>query len=346
MECRALIVIGASAGGLSALETLVGGLPRDLEAAVCVVLHIGSRQSIAPAILDAAGPLPVAHAVDGEPIQAGRVYLAPPDHHLLVAPGCLYLSRGPRENRTRPAIDPLFRSSAHSYGQRVIGVILSGTMNDGTAGFSEIKRCGGTSVVQDPAEARFPGMPRSALLNVAVDHCVPILSMAGLLVQLTRGQATGGQATGGPAARSSLQSTGGAATPKEESGMEGDFELNAPATLTCPECGGAMKEAAADSMPYYTCHIGHRFGVEAMDEAQFRMMEQALEVAVRALNERAALCGRLMVTANRKGHSLTAQRWERAGQEARQRADLLLQILRQDWTRPPPDPEESATGCS
>ena len=129
--------------------------------------------------------------------------------------------------------------------------------------------------------------------------------------------------------------------------MEGEFELNPPVNLTCPECGGAMKETAVDSLPYYTCHIGHRFGVDAMDEAQFRLMEQALEVALRVLNERAALCGRLVASANGKGHSLTARRWEEAGREARQRAELLLQVLRQDWTRPPPDPdEESKTGCS
>lgn len=342
MECRALIVIGASAGGLSALETLVGGLPRDLDAAVCVVLHIGSRQSSAPAILDAAGALPAAHAADGEPIQAGRVYLAPPDRHLLVAPGRLHLSRGPRENRTRPAADPLFRSAAHSYGPRVVGVILSGTMNDGTAGFSAIKSRGGTTVVQDPADAHFPGMPRSALLNVTVDHCVPILSMAGLLAKLTRGHPMGGQAAG-----SSLKSAGVAAAPKEDSRMEGEFELNPPVSLTCPECGGSLKETAVDTLLYYTCHIGHRFGIDAMDEAQFRVMEQALEVALRALNERAALCGRLVESAARKGHSLTAQRWETAGREARQRAELLLQVLRQDWTRPPPDPdEERATPCS
>jgi len=156
-----------------------------------------------------------------------------------------------------------------------------------------------------------------------------------------------GKSTGGQAAGSSLKGAGDTASSKEESRMEGEFELNPPVNLTCPECGGAMKETAVDSLPYYTCHIGHRFGVDAMDEAQFRMMEQALEVALRVLNERAALCGRLVASANGKGHSLTARRWEEAGREARQRAELLVQVLRQDWTHPPPDPdEESKTGCS
>lgn len=339
MECRALIVVGASAGGLSALEKLVAGFPRNLEAALCIVLHIGSRQSAAPSILNAAGLLPAAHATDGEPIWAGRIYLAPPDHHLLVMPGHLRLSRGPRENRTRPAIDPLFRSAAQAYGPRVIGVILSGTMSDGTAGFSDIKRLGGTTVVQDPADARFPGMPNSALQNVTVDHCLPALSMAGLLVRLTKRLSP---KPSGPLSRSGDDPT----IFKETSKMEGEFELNAPVSLTCPECGGSLKETTVDSLPYFSCHIGHRFSAENMDEAQFQMMEQALEVAVRVLNERAALCARLAKSATGKGHTLTAKRWEDAAREATQKAEQLIQVLRQDWTRPSDTDEDGQTTCS
>ena len=326
MECRALIVIGGSAGGMEALDELVRGLPSDLPAAVCVVLHIGGRRSAAPKILTGAGALPAVHATDGEAIRPGRIYVAPPDRHLVVTPGRLHLSRGPRENGTRPAADPLFRSAAEAYGPRVIGLILSGTLSDGTAGFSAIKRFGGTTVVQDPDDARFPGMPRSALSYVTVDHCVPVSAMPRLLVRLVSAMA-------------------GTATPqgnvKECHGMDGEYELNQPTSLTCPDCGGALKETTVDSMPYFTCHIGHRFSAESMDETQFQMVEQAFEVAVRALNERAALCRRMADAARGKGQALSAARWDAAGQEARARADVLLRFLSGDWIRPSPNAENA-----
>lgn len=224
MDYRAIIVVGASAGGVEALEALAAELPADLPAAVCVVLHIGRRRSVAPRILAKAGPLPAAHAVDGEALRPGRIYVAPPDHHLLVEPGLLRLSRGPRENSTRPAIDPLFRSAAQAYGPRVFGVILSGTMNDGTAGFSVIKRLGGTTLVQAPEDAVFPGMPQSALSNTAVDHCAPASALGALLARLV------GAADETPNPSESFDD--------EEATIEGHYSLNAPLSLTCPECAG------------------------------------------------------------------------------------------------------------
>ncbi len=333
MECKALIVAGASAGGLDALIALVGGLPHDLPVAVCVVLHIGSRRSLAPLILDGAGALPAAHAVDGEAIRPGHIYVAPPDHHLLVESGRLRLSRGPREHSTRPAVDPLFRSAAQDYGPRVIGVVLSGMLDDGTAGLCEIKRHGGITMVQDPDDARFAGMPRSALNNAPVDHRAAAHAMGALLARLVRAM--------DPIPKAPVpRSEGRPQSSKEGARMEGDYELNTPVSLTCPECGGALRETTVDSLPYFTCHIGHRYAADSMDEAQFRMMEHAFGTAVRALNERAALCGRLAEAAQRKGHALSAQRWNNAGHEARERAQLLLDFLTRDWLRPPPNSDE------
>jgi two-component system chemotaxis response regulator CheB len=179
------VVIGASAGGVDALQTLVHGFPDDLPASVFIVLHIGAhRPSVLPALLNRAGPLLAAHASHGKPITHRRIYIALPDAHLLVAHGQMQLGDGPKEHYTRPAVDPLFRSAAGAYGPRVVGLILSGNLTDGTAGLMAIKHSGGLTVVQDPDEALFPGMPRSALRHVPVDYCLPLRLIAPLLVHL------------------------------------------------------------------------------------------------------------------------------------------------------------------
>jgi len=180
-----IVVIGASAGGVEALSKLVRVLPVDLPASVFVVLHVPAEsQSALPQILNRVGRLPAAHATDNEPIEPGHIYIAPPDHHLLVRRGAARVARGPRENGHRPAIDPLFRTAAHAYGSRVIGVVLSGALDDGTTGLAVIKRRGGIAIVQNPEEALVSGMPTSALENVRVDHCLPVERIAFLLADL------------------------------------------------------------------------------------------------------------------------------------------------------------------
>ena len=182
-----IILIGASAGGVQALSAVVGGLPKELPAAVFVVLHIAPYgRSAMPAILARAGALPATQAEDGEPIEPGRVYVAPADHHLMLEPGLVRLSRAPAENGQRPSVDVLFRSAAQTYGPRCIGVVLTGNLGDGAAGLAEVKKHGGLAVVQDPDEADYPSMPRSALHNVEVDHVSPLAGIAPLLVELAR----------------------------------------------------------------------------------------------------------------------------------------------------------------
>ncbi|MFC7478033.1 chemotaxis protein CheB [Dankookia sp. GCM10030260] len=330
------VVIGASAGGVEALQALVAQLPHEFGAALLVVLHIGIRRSALPGILARAGQLPAAWAADGEPIRPGRIYVAPPDRHLLIAPDglSLLLSRGPAENRTRPAADPLFRSAARAFGPRVVGVVLSGALADGTAGLAEIVRHGGITAVQEPNEAEYPDMPRSALRHVSVRHRLPVTGIADLLIRLC-----------GPAhfvVPENLRSMSAAPAPQREENtpMEGEHTLKRPITLTCPSCGGAVAQSSVDSLPYFECHTGHRFAAPDMGEAQFVQMDQALEVALRALNERAELCRRLAEAARGRGQVLSAGRWDAAVSEAEQRARVMRKFIEQGWERPVDDEDE------
>src|SRR5215211_1119499 len=181
-----IIVVGASAGGIEALRVLAGGLPADFPASLFVVLHTSPESpAMLPNILDRSGSLPALSPKDGDRIRPGTIYVAPPDRHLLIEPNRLRVTRGPKENRFRPAVDPLFRSAAETYGPRVIGVILTGYLDDGTAGLWNVKQRGGTTIVQDPADAVADSMPRSALKHVEVDHCVRLVQIPSLLVRLT-----------------------------------------------------------------------------------------------------------------------------------------------------------------
>jgi two-component system chemotaxis response regulator CheB len=312
---------------VEARQALVAGLPRNFDASLFVVLHIGTGPSYMPKILSAAGPLPARHPADGEPIRPGRIYVAPPDHHLVVGPGHIRLSRGPRENHTRPAIDPLFRSAAAAYGRRVVGVLLSGTLSDGTAGFSAIKEAGGITVVQDPDDARFAEMPRSALRYVGADHCAPVAAIPDLLVRLSEGPLPHADVP----SDAMLRSRGASEKMRTEMG---EYTMQKPVALTCPECGGAVKETTVDSLPYFTCHIGHRFAGDNMAAAQFRDLEQAMEVAFRTLNERADLCRRMAERMREAGRELAADHWNKARQQSEEKAQVVRQFLEQEWFRP------------
>jgi|SRR5882724_1676203 len=185
MPGHEIIVVGASAGGVEALMKLVHGLSRNLAASVFIVLHLPAQgSSVLPSILKHAGILNAQHPIDQQKIEMGNIYVAPPDHHLLIEQGLIRVVRGPKENRHRPAIDALFRSAAIAYGAQVVGVVLTGALDDGTAGLLAIKQRNGIAIVQDPNDAIYPDMPRSALKHVAVDYCVPIAEIGPLLVRL------------------------------------------------------------------------------------------------------------------------------------------------------------------
>ena len=266
-----IIVIGASAGGIEALRALVAGLPADLPAAIFVVLHIGNHPSILPQILTRSGPIPAVHPQSGEPIASGKIYVAPPDRHLLIEPGRICVSQGPKENRSRPAVNPLFRSAATAYGSRVTGVILTGALDDGTAGLAEIKRRGGIAVVQDPKTAHCPSMPGSAVAHVDVDHIVPLSEIPGLL--------------------STLASTARRET-EEKPMLEEPLKKNFSG-LTCPECRGPLTEERQGRVVEYRCRVGHAYGPLALVEEHREAVERTLWSTLVALEEAADIAERM-----------------------------------------------------
>lgn len=316
-----IIMVGASAGGVDALSVLCRGLPADLPAAVLVVQHIApTARSVLPAILARAGALPAAHAEDGEAVRRGGIYIAPPDLHLLVnrEDRRLMLRRGPQENRTRPAIDPLFRSAAVAFGPRSIGVVLSGLLDDGTAGLIAVKACGGLSVVQDPADAAWPDMPRNALRGDSPDHCVPTAELPALLGRLARTPA-------GPARPvPPLIVAEARIAEKEIADMDADTEkLGPPSRMSCPQCGGVLNEIRDGKGVRFRCQIGHAYGAESLAASQSDALEEALAAAVRTHHERQLLFRRMEDGARARGLMGAASRWSRAAEEAERAATLI-----------------------
>jgi two-component system chemotaxis response regulator CheB len=285
MGRRDIVVVGASVGGVQALRRLAAQLPAAFPASVCVVLHIGANASSLPALLAAAGPLPAEHPKSGQRLRPGRICLAPPDHHLLLMPGDeLQLSRGAREHHTRPAIDPLFRSAALVAGPRVVGVLLTGRLDDGVAGLQAIKSCGGVVVVQDPDDAEDPGMPRAAMSAVQVDHCVPLHRMGGLLEKLVAEPADSAPARASPGL---VQEH--AAWLAGKNVMNELRAIGTPSTLVCPDCNGALWEITGTKPPRYRCHTGHGFSLSWLAAVHEESTEGALWSAIRALHEKEIL---------------------------------------------------------
>jgi two-component system chemotaxis response regulator CheB len=295
-----IIVIGASSGGVEVLTQLVSGLPETLPAAVFVVLHVRpDAPSLLPTILNRAGMLPAAHAVDAEPIRTGRIYVAPPGMQMYVQGRRVAVERGPRENMHRPAIDPTFRTAAHHHGPRVIGVVASGALDDGTAGLHAVKEAGGIAVVQDPADAACASMPAHAIDRVAIDYCVKSANLAELLVRLVNQPAPDPNPSPIPLeTREEAQGTA-------ELPMTGNA-VGVESGLTCPECSGILREVRDGDVLRFRCRVGHAYTSQTMLEAQGDSIERALWTAVRQLEERALLIRKLAAAARQRGHDAIA----------------------------------------
>jgi two-component system, chemotaxis family, protein-glutamate methylesterase/glutaminase len=319
-EGHDIIVIGASAGGLQALQRLLSDLPADLPAAVFIVLHIGASSHLAQ-VLGRTGVLPVLRAESGVPIERGRVYVAVPGVHLLLHDDHILLRRGPRENLARPAIDPLFRSAACAFGARVVGVVLSGSLNDGTAGLRAIKQCGGVAVVQDPADAAVPDMPRSAQRYVDVDYTVPISALGDLLVRLAHEPA--GDTPEIPD-RIKLET---AIAAQELAGMAANDQLGSPSRFTCPECHGTLWEISDGSLLRYRCHVGHALTGEAILAAHAKETEEMLWSLMRAHQERAELARRMADQERSLHRSKLADQMAQRAQEYDEDAEVVRRLL-------------------
>jgi two-component system chemotaxis response regulator CheB len=315
-----VVVVGASAGGLEALQQLVAGLPADLPAAVLVVVHLqAGSESALPRVLDRVGALPAAHARSGEALQPGRIVVAPPDQHLLVRDSKVRLSRGPRENRQRPAIDALFRSAAAAYGPGVVAVVLSGALDDGAVGAATVAAQDGTVLVQDPDEARVTGMPRAALAAVRRAQALPAAALGPAVADLVRRPPAG---HGGVHA----QQEGRVAM---EQSPTATSQLGTPAALGCPECQGGMFEAAREGTVTYTCHVGHAWSAQTLLDAERQSVEGAIYNAASKLLEMAAVHRRLAALAAEHGEGAPEEHL-RAAEAAEERARRIQELATED----------------
>jgi two-component system, chemotaxis family, protein-glutamate methylesterase/glutaminase len=323
LPTRDIIVVGGSAGAVEAMRELVRSFPPHLPAAVFMVLHVSADfPSMLPKILDRAGSLPAKHAQDGEPIRPGQIFIAPPDRHLTLQDGMVRVTRGPRENRHRPAIDPLFRSAARVYDARVIGVLLSGHLDDGSAGLRAIRARGGLSVVQDPKDASASQMPRSALQSGGADYVLPIGEIGPQVVALVDSSGDDPMKE----KKTELQSLKNevfqnltVSHPHEGHGT--------PSPFSCPECGGVLWELNEGELARFRCRVGHAYTMTTLAEEQTDGAEEALWAAMRALEEKAALASRL---AEGTVDAKTAMRLREQAQTDRDYADTLHQILFHD----------------
>jgi two-component system chemotaxis response regulator CheB len=317
---RDIVVIGASAGGIEAASVLLGSLPPDLDAAISMVLHTPpDSPGNAAEVLARAGLLSVVYPRDDSEVVHGRVVLAPPDHHLVLDGPRVRLLRGPRENGVRPAVDPLFRSAARSYGPRVVGVLLSGALDDGTQGLLEIKRAGGLAVVQDPEEAAFPSMVLSAMRNVDVDHVLPAKGIAELIARLAAPLAD----FEAPAVRADPDSC------FDTERLQG-IPAEGPSAITCPECGGALRNASEGDVVRYRCHVGHAYSAENLLVQQGEAVERALWAALRTLEEASALRLEMASRAFVRGLHGLEHGYRRQATEFERRATLIRAVLERE----------------
>jgi two-component system chemotaxis response regulator CheB len=319
-----VIVVGASAGGVEALVRLIGTLPHDLNAPLLVVMHVPpTAPSALPQILSRANRLAATYPVNGQRLQQGRIYVAPPDYHLLLqAGGTVELTRGPREHSCRPAVDPLFRSAALHYGPNAIGVVLSGTLDDGTAGLSAIKAAGGICIVQDPKDSLFAGMPESAIEHVSTDFILPSSQIGALLGELCTSP-NGGHLHRYPTIGTEVDIDALRSDPNATK------KLGPPSEFACPECGGTLWSIQQeDGDERYRCRVGHAYSSQSLMESQNDSFERALWTAIRALREKADLTMKISRSFRSKENYKLADRFERNSKKSNDEAEILLSMLR------------------
>ena len=336
MVRRDLVVVGASAGGIDALMRIVSGLPPDFPAAMLIVVHqSAARRSALPDILRRIGDLPAKQAEDGDNVQPGQLLVAAPDRHLIVHDGRVTLSRGPRENGHRPAVDVLFRSAARSLGPRVVGLVLSGALDDGAAGLVAVTQRGGVGVVQDPDDSVQPGMPNAAIEAVTSSRVLPTREIAPALLELVREQLSDDVA-GSAAEVTPLMSMEVAMADMDPNQVHELDPPGEPAGLSCPDCQGTLFRITEGDLTRFRCRVGHAWSPESLVAQQTVAVETALWMGLRSLEEKAALSQNMSKRAAEKGHNHVAASFEERADEAQNASELLRQLIAHAGEVPPP----------
>lgn len=322
MPKRNVVVIGASAGGVEALSTLMGVLPPDLPATLLVVLHVPPTESSAlPKILSRYSALRVKHAEEGDRLESGRVLVAPPDRHLIVYDDAVTLSRGPKENGHRPAVDVLFRSAAATHGPRVVAVVLSGALDDGAAGMLAVKQRGGLGIAQDAEEALQPSMPLAAASVAPVDHVLPIAKIADLLARLVEDDVAE------PSPAPALMEMEAAVADMDTDALTDEDRPGTPSGWSCPDCHGSLFEIRDGDLVRFRCRVGHAWSPDSLLAQQTSMLEGALWASLRALEEKVTLSLELGRQAEQQGHELTAAQFARQAEDAQRAAGQLKTLI-------------------
>jgi two-component system chemotaxis response regulator CheB len=323
MDTPRVIVIGASSGGIEAIRTLVADLPADLNVPICVVIHTSPHSPrVLGDIVDRAGRLAAITPGDKAPLEPGHIYIAPPDCHLTIEPSRVRVTKGPKENRFRPAIDPLFRSAAQVYGPAAIGVILTGNLDDGAAGLWAIKQLGGVAIVQEPSDALYPSMPQSALAVALVDYCVPLVEIGPLLVRLANTRVSDRERSPVPE-HVDVEVNIAKEQHPQDAGLE---RIAEPSAFACPECHGVLLQLHEGDRLRFRCHTGHAYSVKSLLAAVREGVEESLWNSIRSLEE----CGLLMrhmaqhVAASHDADG--SDQLTNAAERARKSADVVRQI--------------------
>lgn len=322
---KRLVVIGASAGGIEAIRGLVAVLPHDFPAPIVVVLHTSpGAPGVLADVLGRSGCLPATTAADGQRLEPGHLYVAPPDCHLLIEPGRLRVTKGPREHGFRPSIDPLFRTAAQVFGPAAIGVLLTGNLDDGTAGLWTIKKLGGLAIVQDPADALFPSMPEHALRRVDVDYVESLSRIPALLVELATRDLSDADRIPVPPHVEMEISIAKDGDPRD-AGLE---RIGRPSPYACPDCHGVLLELEEEGRIRFRCHIGHAYSVDSLVAAMSEGIDKAMSTAHRALEESSLLMKRLATQLATHDEREASQRMIEASAQARRRADMMKVLMR------------------